>query len=44
MMKKGDVTIIADDDDDDEMKTGSSQIQATATLGTENFFLRTQYA
>jgi hypothetical protein len=43
MMEKGDVTIIADDADD-EMKTGSLQIQATATLCTENFFLRTQYA
>jgi hypothetical protein len=41
MKKKGDV--ITDVDDGDELKTSASQNCATATLCTEEFFLRTQY-
>jgi hypothetical protein len=42
MIKKGD--FINDvDDDDDVMRTRALQNRATATLCTEEFFLRTQY-
>ncbi len=40
MMKKGDVIIVADDDDD-EVRNGASKNHATATLCTEEVFLRT---
>jgi hypothetical protein len=39
MLKKGDV----DKDADDEVRTSASQNHATATLSTEEFFLRIQY-
>jgi hypothetical protein len=39
MLKKGDVV----DDADDEVRTSASQNRVTATLSTEEFFLRTQY-
>ncbi len=39
-MKKGDVMIVADDDDD-EVRNGASKNRATATLCTEEVFLRT---
>jgi hypothetical protein len=42
MMKKGDVIIVADDDDD-EVRT-ASQNRLTATLCTEQLFLRTFYS
>jgi hypothetical protein len=41
MMKKGDAIIIADDDD--AVRNSASQICMTATLSTEELFLRTQY-
>jgi hypothetical protein len=41
MMKKGDVIIVADDDD--EVRT-ASQNSLTATLCTEQLFLRTQFS
>jgi hypothetical protein len=41
MIKKEDVVIA--DDADDEVRTSVSQNHATATLYTEEFFLRTQY-
>ncbi len=41
-MNKGDVILLADDYDD-EVRTSTSQNQATATLCTEELFLRTQY-
>ncbi len=41
MMKKGD--IVSDADDDDEVRTSVSENHATATLCTEEFFLRTRY-
>jgi hypothetical protein len=41
MSKKGD--IVDDADDIDEVRIGASQKRATATLSTEEFFLRTQY-
>jgi hypothetical protein len=37
MLKKGGVV---DDVDDNEVRTSASQNHATATLGTEKFFLR----
>ncbi len=40
MMKKGDVVVAGDDDD---VRTIASQNHGTATLCTEEFFLRTQY-
>jgi hypothetical protein len=40
MMKKGDG--IVDVDDDDEVRTSASQNHVTATLCTEEIFLRTQ--
>jgi hypothetical protein len=40
MLKKRDVE--NDANDDDEVRTNASQNQATATLSTEEFFLRTQ--
>ncbi len=40
-MKKGDD--VADDDDDDAVRTHVSQDPVTATLCTEELFLRTQY-
>jgi hypothetical protein len=40
MLKKGDVV---DDADDDEVRTSAPQNRLTATLCTEEFFLRTQY-
>jgi hypothetical protein len=40
-MKKAEVVIVADDDD--ELRTSVSENPATATLCTEEFFLRTQY-
>ncbi len=42
MMKKGDFVIVAEDDDDDEVRSNASQNHATATLRTEELFLRTQ--
>ncbi len=39
--KKRDVSVIADDDDDEE-RTNTSQNHVTATMSTEEFFLRTQ--
>jgi hypothetical protein len=43
-MKKQDVVIVAEDDDDDEVRTKSAlQNHTTATLCTEELFLRTQY-
>jgi hypothetical protein len=42
MMKKGDVTLVADDDDN-EMRTSASQKCAIATLCTEELILRAQY-
>jgi hypothetical protein len=39
MLKKRDVE---NDANDDEVRTNASQNQATATLSTEEFFLRTQ--
>jgi hypothetical protein len=41
MLKKGDV--IDDADDDDELRTSASQNHVTATLFTDELFLRTQY-
>jgi hypothetical protein len=41
MLKKGDVE--GDAYDDDEVRTSASQNCVTATLSTEEFFLRTQY-
>ncbi len=41
-MRKRDVISIADGDDD-EVRTSMSQNQVTATLRTEELFLRTQY-
>jgi hypothetical protein len=41
-MKKRDVVVVADDGDD-KVWTSASQNHATATLRTEEFFLRTQY-
>jgi hypothetical protein len=40
MLKKGDVIY---DADDDVVRTCASQNRVTATLSTEEFFLRTQY-
>jgi hypothetical protein len=42
MMKKGDVIVVAEDDDD-VVRTSGSQNQATATLCTDEFFLRTKF-
>jgi hypothetical protein len=42
MMKKGDVIDNADDDDD-EVRTSVSLNHVTATLRTEEFFLRIWY-
>ncbi len=41
-MKTGDIVVVADDDDN-EVGTSASENPATATLCTEEFFLRTQY-
>jgi hypothetical protein len=41
MLKKGDVNNVADGDD--KVTTGASQNPVTATLCTQEFFLRTQY-
>ncbi len=41
-MKKGDVIVVAEDDDD-VVRTSGSQNQATATLCTDEFFLRTKF-
>jgi hypothetical protein len=41
MMKKVDVVVVAADDD--EVRNSASQNHATATLCTEEFFLRTHY-
>jgi hypothetical protein len=40
-MKEGDD--VADDNDDDAVRTSVSQEQVTATLSTEELFLRAQY-
>ncbi len=42
MMKKGDIIVVADDDDD-EVRSSVLKNQVTATLCTEELFLRTQY-
>ncbi len=39
-MKMGEVVIVADDDGDDEVRASVSQSHVTATLDTEEFFLR----
>jgi hypothetical protein len=41
MMKNGDIDDVADDDD--EVRTSATQNRVTATLSTEEFFLRIQY-
>jgi hypothetical protein len=41
MRKKGDVVAFADDDDDDEVRTSVSLNPVTASLCTEELFLRT---
>ncbi len=41
MTKKAEVIIVADNDD--ELRTSVSENPATATLCTEEFFVRTQY-
>jgi hypothetical protein len=41
MMKKRDVVVIADDDDN--VLTSASQNRVTATLRTEELFLRTRF-
>jgi hypothetical protein len=41
-MKRRDVNVVADDDDD-EVRTSVSQNRVTATMYTEELFLRTQY-
>jgi hypothetical protein len=43
LMKKEDIIVVAADDEDDEVRTSVSQNRATATLCSEEFFLRTQY-
>jgi hypothetical protein len=42
MLKKRDVVVVADDDDDDEVTTSVLQNRVTATLCTEELFIRTQ--
>jgi hypothetical protein len=41
MLKKGNV--VSDADDDDEVRTSALQNRVTATVCTEEVFLRTQY-
>ncbi len=43
MLKKRDVVVVADDDDDDEVTTSVPRNRVTATLSSEELFLRTQY-
>jgi hypothetical protein len=42
MLKKGNYFAV-DDDDDDAVRTSVSQNRVTATMWTEEFFLKTQY-
>jgi hypothetical protein len=43
MIKKGDVIVVADDDDEDDINNTASGNRVTATLCTEESFLRTMF-